>query len=355
MAEDTAPTRGVADHLDHFIGELVPLLRSPLLTVLMLANVALQAGLLFPLCWARYFPMADADVYAVAARNVVRGIGLYPLTPHGGLITPGGGHLYFLYPPSAGALFAPLGYFSQDAIVRVFFILGFLFFWFYAGILAYLINGKLTTRGVMGASLALMIMPGSYFNLMSGQIEPLLWSMFGLAIIGVARGGLLSASCLIKPFAIWPLALAAFREPKRVLPSAIIVGLVGWALGALVCGVKSYSTWMSYTPDHMYPLIFHHTNVSFTILLLRLLGYTSLPVWGRKYLMAMFFVMPAIMAFVMRRRPLAAQYAWVGCAAIIFVPFLHDYYAPILLAPIAVELGLSLQRVQAAQAATEQQ
>lgn len=326
-----------APTLKRFVRWVTPPLRSPVVTGLMLANVALHVGLLLPLTWGRYFAMADADVYAVAAQHALHGGPLYPLTPQGDPRTPTGGYLPFLYPPPFAAALAPLGWLPHLALVRLSYLLAFAFFWVYAALLARLANGRITVRGVLGAGLILMVFPGTYFNLVAGQVEPLLWTMFALAVIGVGRGGMLAASCLVKPFAAWPLALAAWREPRRVLPWAAAVLAAGILAGGLVCGWDSYAQWLSYTPARMYRVAFFHENVSLGLMPLRLLGFTQLPDWGRVFLLGMYVVMPGLVAWVMRKRPVAVQIAWVGAAAILFAPFSRMYYLPVVLVALACE------------------
>jgi len=43
-------------------------------------------------------------------------------------------------------------------------------------------------------------------------------------------------------------------------------------------------------------------------------------------------------AWVMRRRPAAVQASWVAAAALLFAPFSHHYYLPLLLVPMALEV-----------------
>lgn len=330
--------------LQRFVCRIVPQLRSPLWRSLMLANLALHLGYLLPLCLRRHFQMADVDVYALAAEHVVAGRQLYPLFPTGDAPTPDGGFLPFLYPPSFAAALAPLGYLPHQTTVRLLYLVTFVAFWAYALCLARLATGRWALWPTLGAGLILTIFPGSYFSLVSGQVEPLLWLIFALALLTPARGALLAASCLVKPFAVWPLALAAWREPRRVVWQATVVVVAGLVLGGFVAGWGSYAQWLSYTPHRMYRVVFFHDNISLSLLPLRLLGWQSLPDWGRAFLMAMYLLGPAAVAWLTRRRPLAVQYAWVGAAAILFAPFSRDYYLPLLLAPLALELGLWLRR-----------
>jgi hypothetical protein len=54
--------------------------------------------------------------------------------------------------------------------------------------------------------------------------------------------------------------------------------------------------------------------------------------------MGMFAVGPGLVAIVMRRRPAAIQASWVAAAALLFAPFSHEYYLPLLLVPMAFEV-----------------
>ena len=321
---------------------LLPQLRTPLLTAVLLANLALHVGYLLPRALSDYYPMADADVYAMAGRNVLARAPLYPLTPQGDPRTPDGGHLPFLYPPPFAALLAPLGTLPRHLAVRLLKVLTFLTLWAYAAALCKLATGGVTWRGTLGAGAVLTVTPGMHFNLISGQVEPLLWLMLALSLMTPATGVLLAASCLVKPFAAWPLALAALREPRRVLPQAALTATVGLLLGGLVCGLGAYAAWLHYTPDRMYRVVFFGENISLGLVPLRLLGWQTLPAWGRAFLMGMYVLGPGAVAWLTRRRPLPLQIAWVAAAAILFAPFSRLYYLPILLVPLALEVREAL-------------
>lgn len=321
---------------------LVPKLRTPLLTGVLLVNLALQVGYLLPRALSDYYPMADADVYAMAGRNVLARQPLYPLTPQGDPRTPDGGHLPFLYPPPFAALLAPVGALPQPAAVRLLKVLTFLSLWAYAAALCKLATSGVTWRGTLGAGAILTVTPGMHFNLISGQVEPFLWLMLALSLLTPATGVWLAASCLVKPFAAWPLALAALRAPRRVLPQAALTATLGLAFGALLCGFGAYAAWLHYTPERMYRVIFFGENISLGLLPLRVLGWQTLPSWGRAFLMGMYVLGPGAAAWLTRRRPLPLQIAWVAAAAILFAPFSRLYYLPMLLVPLALEVREAL-------------
>ena len=322
---------------------LVPQLHSPLVKLFLLANLAFHLGYLAPLALSRYYEMADADAYAMAGRNALHGQSLYPLTPHGDPQTPQGDYLPFLYPPPFAAALAPLGALSQFAAVRVLKVLTFLAFWAYAAALSKLATGRVSLWGVLGAGLLATLTPGAHFNLISGQADPLLWLMLALALLTPATGALLAASCLVKPFAAWPLALAALRRPRQIVPQAALTLILGGLLGLAVCGWGAYVAWLHYTPQRMYGVIFFGQNISLGLLPLRLLGWHALPRWGRAFLMGMYVLGPAAVAWLMHRRPLELQIAWVAVAAVLFAPFSRLYYLPLILTPLALEVREGLK------------
>jgi len=314
------------------------LVRSPVVTGILIGYLLLNLGFMLPKCLSGWFVMVDAHVYARAAQNVWRHEGVYPLTPAGDIRAPDGQRMPFLYSPFFAALLGPLGALPTESIVRVFFVLAFACFWGIAATLAWIVNGCVTWRGVLGAGFVAMMTPGVYFNVMSGQIEELLQLLFVLAMAGVAPGVLLGVSVLVKPFAAWPLAVMAWRQPRRLIPTAAAALLIGGALGALVCGADSYGQWMHYSQNTMYGLIFGNMNTSLGLLPLRLAGFTALPSWGRVFLMGMFVAFPMLVAWVMRRRPPQIQASWAAAAALLFAPFSHHYYLPLLLVPMAFEV-----------------
>lgn len=321
---------------------LVPQLNSPLVKLLLLANLAYHVGYLLPITLSAYYPLADADVYYMAGHNALHGQPLYPLTPQGDPKTPDGESLFFLYPPHFAAVLAPLGTLPQFAAVRLLKLATILIFWGFAAALCKLVTGKVGLWGTLGAGLVATITPGAYFNLIAGQVDPLLWLMLALALLTPATGAFLAASCLVKPFAAWPLALAALRRPRQVVPLAAATVIAGVLVGVAVCGWASYAAWLHYTPQRMSPALFLSRNTSLGLLPLRLLGWHTAPTWGRAFLMGMYVVGPGAVAWLTRRRPLPLQIAWVAVAAVLFAPFAHLYYLPVILTPLALELREAL-------------
>jgi hypothetical protein len=344
-----APPRAAC--AERLLGGLLRLIPSPVVTIILVGHLVLNLGFLLPKCLSGWFVMVDGHVYARAAQNVWRGAGIYPLTPTGDLLTPDHQPMPFLYSPAFAALLGPLGWLSTDALVRVFFVLAFASFWGIAAVLAWIVNGRVTWRGVLGAGYVAMMTPGMYFNVMSGQIETLLQLLFALAMVGVAPGLLLGASLLVKPFAAWPLAIMALRQPRRIIPTAAVALVVGVVVGAVVCGPGSYSQWLRYSQDTMYGLIFGNMNTSLGLLPLRLLGYSELPGWGRGFLTGVFMLFPALVAWVMRGRPAPIQASWVAATALLFAPFSHHYYLPLLLVPMAFEVRGILDAMAASEPA----
>lgn len=338
--DPAAPPRAAC--AERLLGGLLRLIPSPVVTVILVGHLILNLGFLLPKCLSGWFVMVDGHVYARAAQNVWRGAGLYPLTPTGDLLTPDHQPMPFLYSPAFAALLGPLGWLSTDALVRVFFVLAFVSFWGIAAVLARIVNGRVTWRGVLGAGYVAMMTPDM----------TLLQLLFALAMVGVAPGLLLGASLLVKPFAAWPLAIMALRQPRRIIPTAAGALVVGVVVGAIVCGPGSYSQWLRYSQDTMYGLIFGNMNTSLGLLPLRLLGYTALPGWGRGFLTGMFVLFPALVAWVMRGRAAPIQASWVAATALLFAPFSHHYYLPLLLVPMAFEVRGILDAMVASAPAT---
>lgn len=322
--------------------------RTKVFALIIIGHLLINLGYLLPKCLSGYFICTDAHTYAHAAQNAWRGIGVYPLFPTGDLLTPQGQPLPFLYSPFFVALVRPLGAMSLDNIVRVFHLLSFLSFWAFAAILAWIVNRKLTWRGVLGAGYLSLLTPGMYFNLLSGQIETFLLVLFSLAMMGWAPGILLAFCALIKPFSLWPLFIWALREPRRILVPAGITILIGIVIGASVYGLAGYQQWLAYVPRRISELLFGNLNPSLALLPLRLLGFTKLPLWGHAFLLGMFLFFPGLVAWLMRKRPVAIQASWTAATALLFAPFSHYYYLPALLVPMALELRQILAQMSEA-------
>jgi hypothetical protein len=328
----------------------------------------IQLVVLVPVVWTEAVVPRDVTAYVLAADRVRAGEPLYePLPP--------GPHVYgmgapYLYPPffAAVSALAPL---SGVHFARAGLLAGLVCFWIFAACLARLASGRVTPYGVLVWGAALTASFASLGTLYVGQADSLIWALFGIALVSLRmRGFALAASALIKPFAVWPLGLAAWRERRPVVVGAAAAVGLAFGLSALSMGpiglVAACIEWFT----RIYPNLsqgqfdygpavsaaqsfggkvlayFGSGNLSLGFLPLNLahaLGWTfsgsELPAWARLYLTAIGVAIPAAVLWWTRSRSLEFRYAAVMAAALLSGPIFRATYSPILYTVVAAWLG----------------
>jgi hypothetical protein len=322
---------------------------------------AVHLVVLVPELWRAADAPRGFMAYILAAERVRADEPLYEPVPTGPHV-PGEGRPY-LYPPFLAAITAliPL---SGIALSRFALLAGVLCFWVYAACLARVAAGRMTTYGVLlwGALLTAGIFPLS--TLWVGQIDSLIWALFGIALaFPLARGFGFAAAAMTKPFAVWPLGLALWRERGPVAVGASLAITVAVGLAALAMGpvslVRASLEWLT----HIYPTLSQgqfayiaydvtgnatlnhvlsylgHGNLSLGFLPLQLahaagweFAGPELPGWARVYLTTVGLAAPIITLWITRYRAPELRYAAVMSAAVLFGPIFRATYAPILYA-----------------------
>jgi hypothetical protein len=339
----------------------------PLLVALALIP-AIHVVVLVPELWRGAGEPRDYTAYTMAAERVRAGVPVYDAVPPGPHV-PGDG-IFYLYPPFLAALTAliPL---SGIALARFALLAGVLCFWIYAACLDRIATGRTTTYGVLlwGALLTAGIAPLG--ALWVGQIDSLIWALFGFALVlPSARGFGFAAAAMTKPFAIWSLGLAIWCERRPVAVGAGLavvtaVGLSTIAMGpaqllntslewvaniypALAQGQFSYTVPHATHNDTLNHLLgFLGTgNLSLGFLPLQLAhagGWNfagpALPVWARVYLTFVSVAAPIATMWLTRHRGRVLRYAAVMSAAVLFGPIFRATYSPILFALAAAWIG----------------
>ncbi|HEX2189805.1 MAG TPA: glycosyltransferase 87 family protein [Longimicrobiaceae bacterium] len=341
----------------------------------LLGALVLAAGLylallcrdLVPALWLRADRRDDLQRYFVVARRALLGLQLYWPWPDYGPHFATLGHPYpqerFPYPPFLPAALAPLARLPLLAFARAWFVVLYAGLLVYAASLARLATGRISPAGVVVAAAVVAALPGAQLAFMVGNVEPVLWALFGAALaFPAARGPAFAASAMVKLYAAWPLAVAVSREGWRVARGAALAVAVGLAVGCVSLGparfLGAFLDWARY----MLPVVgqgtfatdpvYGGTNLSLSFGVLRLareLGWEyrpgPLPVWARLYLTAVGVAAPLLAARTTRRmREPALRYGLVTVAAVVFAPLCWATYLPLLLAPLAVAVRLGLER-----------
>jgi hypothetical protein len=319
-------------------------LRRPLLLVAALYPL-LRLAVYWPAHWSRQDGDRDVPVYHAAAQRALAGQPLYEPWPDYG---PDAYLARYLYPPPFAAALAPTGRLSLLAFERLWYVVLELAYWTYAACLARLATRAWSPWSTSLAALVIQMWPGGAHAMSWGQADPIIWALIGLALVSErARGGMLAGAALIKVYALWPLALAVARERRRVALPAALVGAAAIALGAAVCGWRSYAAWAAMVPNvagqgHFAPL-----NVSLSMAGLRaaravgLWTYAGGPLGAgpRAVLLGASLAGPAAAAWLTRRLEPPLQYAATAAAAVLFAPLCWFLYLPQLLAPLALVVG----------------
>lgn len=309
-----------------------------------LAVVALWLGQFVPAAIARTDTQRDMILYYNAARATLENRPLYTPRPHYG---PDSKPFDYLYPPPFAAAIAPMGKLSWLSFARLWTTALLVSCLIYAFCLMHL-SGRRDVWSFAIALAALILFPGANRAVSLGQIDPFLWCVFG-ASVGVATsrpslsGTLLGVASSIKIYSIWPLLALKRSEFLPFWRGAALVGVAGIALGALVCGPRSYLEWAHAVLPVAAQGTFNPDNFSLGMAGLRaaqLLGWhyaggplTGFPKW---WLSGFAILGPLLAVAATRRLDVRWRLTLVGCAAAWCAPLCWSTYLPLALVPLAL-------------------
>ena len=304
-------------------------------------HLIIQLGVWLPNVWRRRDIQRDMTVYYQAAQRVQRHHALYkPLVTN----APDANRGAYIYPPQFAVVVSPVARLPYLTYARLCYLLEIVAFWSFAYALVMLSGARRNAVNVLLWGAVLGITPGTYDAITLGQVDPLLWALFGFALCTRHRGVLLGISAQIKPFALLVVAIAAWRERGRVLWPAAIVIVLGALLGLAVYGPLSFVRWAEWGLPIPTQGSFEVNNVSLTYLGLRLaraLGWWSysggeLPPAARLYLAASGCMGIACAVFLTRRQSPTMQYAVTLVAGVLCAPLCWITYLPLALVPFAI-------------------
>ena len=289
----------------------------------------------------------DMVLYYLAARSVRAGASLYTPRPGYG---PDSKPFEYLYPPPFAAVIAPLGALPWLVFARLWTVGLLLAFAGYALCLRRLSGARGVWPWVVWTGV-LCLFPGASRAVALGQIDPALWFLSGLSVwavtTGQARavsGAALGLASLVKIYAAWPLfAVKRGEGRRRIWGGAVIIGALGLALGALVCGAQSYAQWARAVLPVAGQGTFNPDNFSFSMGVLRVaqsLGwnYAGGPLTGLPKMWLSFAAIagPLLALLATRRLTLRWRVALITCAAAWCAPLCWSTYLPLALLPIAL-------------------
>lgn len=219
----------------------------------------------------------------------------------------------------------------------------------FAAVLSVLSFGRVSIVGMMGWFGLLHFSPGVVLAMRIGNIEPVLWLLFALAVAFPRfLGPGLTTMAAVKPFALWPLLAGAWRNEgtrrAAVLAAAGIVVVCLLALGPADL-LATAAAWLRLVPRYMGQGTFAAGNISVSFGVLRVAYATHLwhyqggpiaSVWARGWLTGASVAAPLLAAWLSRRLPLRWAICWVMLAALLFSPLCWDFYLTIGWVPLAM-------------------
>lgn len=297
----------------------------------------------------------DMVLYYQAARAVNAGEPLYTPRPNYG---PDSKPFEYLYPPPFAAAIAPLGHLSW---------LDFVTLWRSALVLAFVgyavcLSALCGRRDFWTFIIWLAVLykcPGTFRSLALGQVDPLLWFLGALSVLGVANqtaatrasrwarlgsGVALGAASLVKIYGVWPLLSINKGEARRqIWGGALAVAALGLALGVWLCGLDSYSQWAHAVLPVAGQGTFNSDNYSFSLGVLRVArwagwNYAGGPLTGLPKIWLSFAAIagPLLTLLGSRRLNVRWRVALVSCVAAWCAPLCWSTYLPLGLLVVAL-------------------
>lgn len=253
----------------------------------------------------------------------------------------------YLYPPILASVLSLLPDMSFLTFARFWTLLLHAAFWVYAATLGKLAFGRFSFRATMVCGMVLFFFPGTFRGLVLGQIDPLLWAFFGLALsVPALRGWFTMLVAIIKPWGIWPF-FWSLGEGLRVWVGAIMVLLGSALVGTLVFGgeafVENCRIWFTHVLPSLAQGAWSYDNRSLSFAFLRVVDAAGLwnydggilPSGARMWLLISGLAGPLWVGWRFRRAPKNMQLAAAGCAAILISPICWSTYLPATLAFVA--------------------
>ncbi len=256
------------------------------------------------------------------------------------------------YPPFLTVALVPLLPIGDLAFYRGWFVVLVASLAVYAATLCKLATGAINLRGTCAAVAALAFYPGTWAPFNTGNVDPVLFASFGIALAyPSARGSGFMAPALVKLYGIWPLALAVKLEGRRVLLGGVVTLGLGVLMSSLILGpvefLEASLSWFRWLLPTAGQGTWHRWNVSLSFGVLRLLEAAGaweyvegpLPLPAKLFLTIMGAAAPIATMLLTKTLVPRLRYALVICAAVLFSPLCWIGYTPLLYAPAAILLG----------------
>jgi hypothetical protein len=313
------------------------------LALLAIAHPILQLAVWLPFQWSRHDRERDVVAYFQTAMRLGHHQSLYQPLPNFG---PDGHGTPYLYPPQFALLLAPLDHLSFQRFCLVWYPILILGFWGFAWALDRLASKRASAMGTLYWGLILAVTPGAYEAMSEGQIDPVVWAIFGLALVSRFRGLIFGILTHIKLFGLFPIIIAIKREPK-VATTGFITVAAGFLLGVAVYGPAAMMQWIKWALPIPGQGHFDEYNLSLSFLGLRIARATGLwhypggPLAPLPHLYLQAALAAAVIAslWFTRRMPSPQNYIVVLLTVLIFSPTCWYTYVPLAYTLVAVSLA----------------
>lgn len=321
-----------------------PMALRAVLLVLAIIHVAMQLCVIMPTLFVRTDHNRDVIAYWNASRHAHHNQPLYGSYPNYG---PDSTPQDYDYAPPFAAVLSPLGALPFVTFARIWLVLTLVAFWVFCWALARL-TGQGSLFRTLICGLIAGVFPGTYLAIALGQVDPILWALFALGLLGINRPVLWGLNAIVKPFYIWPL-LAAKHRWRSLIPAGVIaVALI--LLGGIVCGWESYIIWARDILPTLTQGNFKAGNVSISFAVLRLarfLGWNylggPLPALAHLWLTVASIGAPLLTWRFTRHFSTEIKCASIIVASALFAPVCWTSYLPLVLPLGAIAFRTKMQ------------
>jgi len=225
-------------------------------------------------------------------------------------------------------------------------------FWLFAFGLSSLALGKSTSvrmplakrvAAVLAWGGAISLTPYFYYTMSVGNVEPVLWAMFAMAVNSNKPHRLLAVMSSVKPYAVWPLIVYSdkFRRSIVVSLTILVAGAVG---SAVTVGAWQFRDWVTLVGPSAGQGTFASINLSLSMGILRLMrlfgwwhyAHGPLPIGPRLLLAVVGIIGPAIVYVLTYRLEIKWRMVLVYLSSLLFSPLCWGIYLTNLWVPAAL-------------------
>lgn len=324
--------------------------RSPMLrTALIAAAWFIAAGQLLywlPSVLIRADDELDMTIYYRAFQAVLAGHSPYVDAAATTVALPAS----YFYPPQFAVLLAPLGLLPFVVYARLWYLITCAALWAFAYALAKIAQGRPTIHGVVAWAAAIWIFPGVYYTMSIGQCDIVVAAGIALAVASGLRSPAMALAANIKPYALLPVAIAAWRSRSlspRALWRSRPLSRALWPAALWLPGLPYLKPWVTIALANVSQGTFLPSNVSLPFAVLRILRASgvwryqsgALPFGPHLFLSICGLIGPAVALYRLRRLETRRLCVAAVLAVALFAPLCWSNYLVSVYTLLAIVLG----------------